>query len=91
MGMRYLPLLLDLHGCPVTLIGAGTVALRKARLLTAAGARLTVLAPAACTELAGWAEAGRLTWPVCWSGPKSRSATSEIVVASCILLGLITR
>lgn len=62
MGMRYLPLFLDLHGCPVTLIGAGTVALRKARLLTAAGARLTVLAPAACTELAGWAEAGRLTW-----------------------------
>ncbi|TGD75288.1 uroporphyrinogen-III C-methyltransferase [Mangrovimicrobium sediminis] len=43
--MRYLPVCLDLHGARVTLVGAGTVATRKARLLARAGAQLQVVAP----------------------------------------------
>lgn len=38
--MRYFPAFLDLRDAPVLLLGGGEVALRKARLLIAAGARL---------------------------------------------------
>lgn len=49
--MDYLPISLKLQNEPVVLIGAGTVATRKARLLLAAGANLTVVAPEITTEL----------------------------------------
>ncbi|GAB3272353.1 siroheme synthase CysG [Parahaliea aestuarii] len=49
--MDYLPVCLRLRGTPVLLVGAGTVATRKARLLLRAGARLTVVAPQASAEL----------------------------------------
>ena len=39
------PVMLDLAGRPVLLVGAGRVALRKAGQLLACGARITVLAP----------------------------------------------
>ncbi|MEO0996442.1 MAG: siroheme synthase CysG [Pseudomonadota bacterium] len=44
--MDYLPLFAQLSGRRVALIGAGNVALRKARLLKRAGANLRVVAPA---------------------------------------------
>ena len=43
--MDFLPINMRLRGRPVTLIGAGVVALRKARFLLGAGAELTVIAP----------------------------------------------
>ncbi|MFV8817252.1 siroheme synthase CysG [Haliea sp. E17] len=49
--MRYLPVCLSLQDAPVTLVGAGIVATRKARLLCRAGAQLTVIAPEATGEL----------------------------------------
>lgn len=49
--MEYLPVCLDLHKAPVVLVGAGTVATRKARLLLRAGADLTVVAPEITPEL----------------------------------------
>lgn len=49
--MEYLPISLQLRDEPVVLIGAGTVATRKARLLLAAGANLTVVAPEITPEL----------------------------------------
>lgn len=49
--MQYLPVCLKLTDAPVVLIGGGTVATRKARLLLRAGANVTVVAPQINAEL----------------------------------------
>lgn len=49
--MEYLPLFFDLKDRHILLVGGGDVALRKARLLTRAGARLTVVSHAIDPEL----------------------------------------
>lgn len=51
--MQYLPICLQVRAAPVVLVGAGTVATRKARLLLRAGASLTVVAPEITEELEG--------------------------------------
>lgn len=50
--MDYLPLFFDLRGKSVLLVGGGIIALRKARLLKKAGARIAVVAPEVLEELA---------------------------------------
>jgi uroporphyrin-III C-methyltransferase/precorrin-2 dehydrogenase/sirohydrochlorin ferrochelatase len=45
-----MPIFIDLVGKPVLIVGAGKVALRRARQLLAAGARVTVVAPTAAAE-----------------------------------------
>lgn len=49
--MDYLPLFFDLRGQSCLLVGGGTIALRKARLLVKAGARVRVVAPEVGDEL----------------------------------------
>lgn len=49
--MEYLPLFFELKDAPVLLVGGGKVALRKARLLQKAGARVRVVAPEIEKEL----------------------------------------
>ncbi len=49
--MDYLPLFFDLRQRPVLLVGGGDVALRKARLLIRAGARITLVAHHVLPEL----------------------------------------
>jgi uroporphyrin-III C-methyltransferase/precorrin-2 dehydrogenase/sirohydrochlorin ferrochelatase len=49
--MDYFPLFANLRGQPCLLVGGGEVAGRKARLLAAAGAHLTVNAPHCCPAL----------------------------------------
>jgi siroheme synthase-like protein len=46
------PVMLDLEGVPVLLVGGGRVALRKAQGLAQAGALVTVVAPEVLAELA---------------------------------------
>lgn len=49
--MEFLPVCLKLIDAPVVLVGGGTVATRKARLLVRAGAVLTVVSPTISNEL----------------------------------------
>ena len=50
--MSYYPIFLDLTGKPVLIVGAGKVALRKAKGLLEAGAKVTVVAPRTEPEFA---------------------------------------
>jgi uroporphyrin-III C-methyltransferase/precorrin-2 dehydrogenase/sirohydrochlorin ferrochelatase len=50
--LDYLPVFLDLRAKRVLLVGGGPIAARKAALLHAAGARLRIVAPELCAELA---------------------------------------
>jgi precorrin-2 dehydrogenase/sirohydrochlorin ferrochelatase len=59
--MRY-PLFLDLAGQKVIVIGAGRVAERKIRLLLAAKARITVVAPRATTAIRKLSRNKRVRW-----------------------------
>ena len=58
--MDYFPLFADLRGRSCLVVGGGEVALRKVRLLRAAGAAVTVNAPTLHAELADWAVAGQI-------------------------------
>ena len=58
--MRYFPLFLDLRSRPVLIVGGGAVAERKARLLLANEARVTVVAPNLCPALAQRVARGEL-------------------------------
>ncbi len=58
---RY-PLFLDLTNRAVLVMGGGPVAARRTAGLLAAGARVHVVAPAVCEDLAELVEAGRVTW-----------------------------
>ncbi|MEI7548694.1 MAG: NAD(P)-dependent oxidoreductase, partial [Actinomycetota bacterium] len=49
------PVFLALDGVPVLVVGGGEIALRKVSGLVAAGARVTVVAPAVRPELAAMA------------------------------------
>jgi len=51
--LEFLPVCLKLTDAPVVLVGGGTVATRKARLLLRAGANLTVVSPEISQELEG--------------------------------------
>ncbi len=59
--MSLLPVFLRLERRPVLVIGAGSVALAKIERLRAAGAVLTVVAPAAVPQIENWAAEGALT------------------------------
>jgi uroporphyrin-III C-methyltransferase/precorrin-2 dehydrogenase/sirohydrochlorin ferrochelatase len=54
--VNYFPAFIDLKNQPCLVVGAGEVALRKTRLLLAAGAKITVIAPAQHAEFAAMAD-----------------------------------
>ena len=59
--MEQLPVFLNLRGWPCLVVGAGRVGAGKAEVLTAAGARVRIVAPEAGARAAELAEAGRVS------------------------------
>ena len=60
--MRQLPVFFSVTDRPVVIAGGGEAAARKLRLLLKAGARVTVVAPAAVPEIQDLAAQGVITW-----------------------------
>lgn len=60
--MDYLPVFFDLKRTPALVVGAGTIALRKIRLLLKAHSNIIVVSPKACDEIQKLAESGKLRW-----------------------------
>lgn len=58
----YLPVMLDVSGQKIVVIGGGTVAERKVQSLLEAGAAVTVISPALTAVLSGLAGEGRIQW-----------------------------
>ena len=58
--MQHFPIFLNTSGRRVVVAGGGAAAVAKLRLLLKTEARLTVIAPEADAEIAGWAAEGRL-------------------------------
>ena len=56
--MRYLPLFRDVKDRDCLVVGGGTIAFRKARMLRRAGARVTIIAPSITDSLVALAESG---------------------------------
>ena len=79
--MDYFPIFLKLQDAPCLVVGGGDVALRKVRLLKAAGACLTVVAPQLSGELGQMAERGEVRWlPHCFAA--EQVAGMRLVVAA---------
>ncbi|MGH8035716.1 MAG: precorrin-2 dehydrogenase/sirohydrochlorin ferrochelatase family protein, partial [Lysobacterales bacterium] len=58
--MQYFPVFMDLHGQPVVLVGAGSVAERKARMLLKSGAVVRIVAREPNAQFRIWMDAGRV-------------------------------
>lgn len=79
---RYLMLSLDLAGQRAVLVGGGTVAARKAKVLREAGMELVVVAPELAPSLARLAAAGELSWRQRTWQPGDLAGAALVVVAT---------
>jgi len=57
-----LPIFVKLEGRPCLVVGAGAVGLQKVRSLLDCGAKVTLVAPEACSEIRELAQDGKLKW-----------------------------
>ena len=91
--MGYYPVMLDLHGRPVLVVGGGPVAERKVEGLLAAGARITIVSPALTFALAGLAAEGRVRHEPRRYRPGDLAGFSLVFVATAdaALNGLVAR
>ncbi len=77
--MDYLPIFLDLRGRLVVVVGGGVVALRKVEQLLKAHARVRVVAPVLCPELAAFRDLARIEYrPLLFSAAQLEGATLSI-------------
>ncbi len=68
--MDYLPIFVEVRERLVVVVGGGAVAARKVEQLLKAHARVRVVAPALCAELAAFRDLSRIEWrPLSFSAP----------------------
>lgn len=60
--MTVIPIMIELEGKRVVIVGGGRIAKRKLSGLLDSGAELTVISPVAAPEIAEWAEEGKINW-----------------------------
>jgi uroporphyrin-III C-methyltransferase/precorrin-2 dehydrogenase/sirohydrochlorin ferrochelatase len=80
--MQHLPIFLDVQAAPALLVGGGRIAARKLALLRSAGANVTVVAPAACPEIAGQAARSELAWHARAFEPRDIAGTRVVFAAT---------
>ncbi len=80
--MEYLPLFFQLHARRVLLVGGGKVAVRKARLLTRAGAIITCVAPQIDAELQAMLQRTGGEWQEGRYAPGQLEAVTLVVAAT---------
>ena len=80
--MDTLPIFMNMRGRRAAVIGGGDVSARKCALLRAAGARITVTAPALCTTLAAQVERGEIEWVQAAYTPKALDDVDIVVAAT---------
>ena len=80
--MNYLPIFMNLRGCPCAVIGGGEVAARKCALLIAAGAKVTVTAPELCATLSEWKLAGNIAHRACRYTPEAIDGSHLVIAAT---------
>jgi len=78
----FLPIFLDLKGRRCVLIGGGEVAARKLSLLLAAGAKVVVIAPAICDEIAVLKRDGRIDHVSASFSPKQLDDATLVFAAT---------
>lgn len=76
------PLILDLAGRDVLLVGGGRVAARKAVALLEAGASLRVVSPSLGEDLRARHEAGEITWLARTASPDDVAGAALVVCAA---------
>lgn len=76
------PVVLNIAGMPVAVVGGGKVAARKTEKLLAAGARVTVISPELDAKLAVWAEQGRVTWRAKQFAPEDIQDARLVIAAT---------
>ena len=85
---NYYPIMLDVRGRPVVVIGGDAIAAEKAAALCACGARVTVISPTFCQQLQKEGEQGRITLR-CKAYERGDTAGAFVVVAATSDPGLI--
>jgi uroporphyrin-III C-methyltransferase / precorrin-2 dehydrogenase / sirohydrochlorin ferrochelatase len=80
--MDYLPVFVDLKNAPCLIVGAGSVAARKAGLLLRAGARVTLVAPDAGEETVALQEAGSIRHVAANFSPSMLDGQRLVIAAS---------
>ena len=60
--MTVIPIMIDLEGKNVVVVGGGRIAKRRLDSLLHTGARLTVTSPSVLPEIDHWAEKGKIIW-----------------------------
>lgn len=80
--MTVVPIMVELEGKKVLVVGGGRIAKRKLDNLVDSGAKLTVISPAVVPEIAGWAAEGKIRWQQKSFEPQDAEEAFMMIIAT---------